>query len=73
MSVDGSLNPESRSSLKVSSANTASHDVAGDWPECSRLFFRNPATGAVEVRPEKRDEMAISFFWNLDLTNKVAV
>src|SRR5438045_1834029 len=48
------------SDLKVPLANVATHNVSGDWPEGSRYFFRNPANGAVEVRPACRDKVARS-------------
>jgi hypothetical protein len=38
----------------------APHQVSGNWPEGSDLFFFNPASGAVEVRPAHRDKVARS-------------
>jgi hypothetical protein len=48
------------SDLKSTIAGTTPHDVPGNWPEGSALFFRNPTNGAVEVRPEHRDKVARS-------------
>lgn len=41
-------------------ADIASHRVPGNWPEGSVLFFFNPASGTVEVRPEHRSKVARS-------------
>jgi hypothetical protein len=45
---------------KIPVASVTPHSVIGDWPEGSRLFFFNPASGAVEVRIEARAKVARS-------------
>jgi hypothetical protein len=40
--------------------NITPHEISGDWVENSVLFFRNPASGAIEVRPTHRDKVARS-------------
>jgi len=48
------------SDSEQSIANIASHRVPGNWPEGSVLFFFNPTSGTVEVRPEHRAKVARS-------------
>jgi hypothetical protein len=45
---------------KTTAAINAAHEAIGDWPNNSVLFFFNPASGAVEVRPAHRDKVARS-------------
>jgi len=45
---------------KTTTTNDTAHKSVGDWPNNSVLFFFNPASGAVEVRPAHRDKVARS-------------
>jgi hypothetical protein len=48
------------SDIKITLTTIAPHDISDNWPEGSRLFFFNPTSRAIEVRPEHRDEIAHS-------------